>query len=715
MMSDPGLYSYTPLKDASAQIRILRIDFDANAAGGHKSRRPLAGSMRNYYLPKSTLSRTQRVIRSVQIPAFYALSYVWGDPTRTHEILVDGKTLKITENLYNALRDMQRDSIIDPYVWADAVCINQEDLDERSAQVLLMREVYHSAAFVQIWLGPSTAEGKRCLKFVSDLTGHYYDDKTPDEETEEKIPKAIYVTAGAVLKVGQKFAHGLFEFVDIAEPEARDDRATLILDSDGDQKVVTQFTKWRPSTRRLKKVENENFAEIAALFDLTFIQHCSWFERMWVVQELGVAFLPDIIYDGVSISWDDFLLTAYYLHYTCKLPLPSIQKLTGLEKIRMGWTDSKRLSLYDLIRECQYREATDPRDRVYALLGLMGDRMNNFLRPDYTKSVGEVYALTTQHFIWQSGSLDPICGWQTYNRQDLPSWIPDYALDQSRGASPLVLNYGRTSLFSASGFDHRAKYQISNSPLQDWGCLCVTGLCLGSIAVLSDPAPDDAQFGAIEQLWHSVIIGSKHLFQRSIKDFDALLSSVSSVVSQYSNYWENAGSTRSFSSRSYSKDGTTLADMIAQHPGLQVNSVNNGNQVIVDMYIQSLLCGRGTTRTRLTDRDIKTIMNLKLPEAPEGSENESIGLICMALESGMKNRLMGVTSKGSVCVLPEQARQGDFVYVLFGCSVPVVLRKLDDDKSYTFIGECYTHEFMDGQAIAMQVKGELSEQKLVLK
>jgi hypothetical protein len=45
----------------------------------------------------------------------------------------------------------------------------------------------------------------------------------------------------------------------------------------------------------------------------------------------------------------------------------------------------------------------------------------------------------------------------------------------------------------------------------------------------------------------------------------------------------------------------------------------------------------------------------------------------------------------------------------------VVLRKLDDDKSYTFIGECYTHEFMDGQAIAMQVKGELSEQKLVLK
>ena len=81
--------------------------------------------------------------------------------------------------------------------------------------------------------------------------------------------------------------------------------------------------------------------------------------------------------------------------------------------------------------------------------------MNNFLQPDYTKSVGEVYAPTTWHFISQSRSLDPICGWQSHSRQDLPSWIPDYTLDQSKAASPLVVNYGRESLFSSSGHDRR--------------------------------------------------------------------------------------------------------------------------------------------------------------------------------------------------------------------------------------------------------------------
>ena len=77
--------------------------------------------MKSYYLPKFTLSRTQRVVWGVQLPAFYALSYVWGDPTRTHESLLDGKTFNITENLYRAPRDMQRDSIGDFHVWAGAI------------------------------------------------------------------------------------------------------------------------------------------------------------------------------------------------------------------------------------------------------------------------------------------------------------------------------------------------------------------------------------------------------------------------------------------------------------------------------------------------------------------------------------------------------------------------------------------------------------------
>lgn len=62
----------------------------------------------------------------------------------------------------------------------------------------------------------------------------------------------------------------------------------------------------------------------------------------------------------------------------------------GLEIIRLGWNDRKRQSLQDLIRETRYREATDPKDKIYSLYGLMGDRMNEYLEPNYSLSVAEV-------------------------------------------------------------------------------------------------------------------------------------------------------------------------------------------------------------------------------------------------------------------------------------------------------------------------------------
>jgi len=65
----------------------------------------------------------------VKLPVFNALSYVWGDGTRSHEISIDGRPLLITASLYNALRDLQSEfGMGDCQVWVDAIYINQEDL-----------------------------------------------------------------------------------------------------------------------------------------------------------------------------------------------------------------------------------------------------------------------------------------------------------------------------------------------------------------------------------------------------------------------------------------------------------------------------------------------------------------------------------------------------------------------------------------------------------
>jgi Heterokaryon incompatibility protein (HET) len=84
--------------------------------------------------------------------SFLALSYVWGSPDVTEAVICNGKTLLITKNLHAALWQMREDGW-QGYVWADAICINQKDLIEKTSQVRMMAEVYEHAEKVLVWLG----------------------------------------------------------------------------------------------------------------------------------------------------------------------------------------------------------------------------------------------------------------------------------------------------------------------------------------------------------------------------------------------------------------------------------------------------------------------------------------------------------------------------------------------------------------------------------
>lgn len=94
-------------------------------------------------------------------PQFIALSYVWGDQSRTEGISINGQAIAVTDNLAHALHHSQnvwasihQDLTLSGLrIWADAVCINQADLSERSRQVRMMGSIYSSAKFVFSWLG----------------------------------------------------------------------------------------------------------------------------------------------------------------------------------------------------------------------------------------------------------------------------------------------------------------------------------------------------------------------------------------------------------------------------------------------------------------------------------------------------------------------------------------------------------------------------------
>ncbi len=136
---------YSPLSVAEAEIRLLKLEPEVSSLEddivcelNHES---LTGP-----------------------PPYVALSYNWGNPTVTKNITVSGKTVSITCNLDLALRHLRRAGHL--LVWADAVCINQSDLDERSIQVQRMLAVYGRAEKVIAWLGTHENQSEDVLSFL---------------------------------------------------------------------------------------------------------------------------------------------------------------------------------------------------------------------------------------------------------------------------------------------------------------------------------------------------------------------------------------------------------------------------------------------------------------------------------------------------------------------------------------------------------------------
>jgi hypothetical protein len=105
------------------------------------------------------------ITNSMATPYYEALSYAWGTKLASRFILVDGKRLSVTENLFSALHHLRR-NYRHRLLWVDAICIDQSNLKEQSQQVRIMDKIYQNAANVIVWLGPSTPESRLALRYI---------------------------------------------------------------------------------------------------------------------------------------------------------------------------------------------------------------------------------------------------------------------------------------------------------------------------------------------------------------------------------------------------------------------------------------------------------------------------------------------------------------------------------------------------------------------
>lgn len=130
-----------------SEIRLLSIDLDEQS---HE------------------LSCSLEAIPLADAHPFYALSYVWGDPKDTACITLDGERISVRNSLYTFLHGLYRSMFKPMKVWVDFLCINQDDINERNAQVAMMGQIYRSADSVYAWLGPPTTDSDLVFDFIAE-------------------------------------------------------------------------------------------------------------------------------------------------------------------------------------------------------------------------------------------------------------------------------------------------------------------------------------------------------------------------------------------------------------------------------------------------------------------------------------------------------------------------------------------------------------------
>jgi hypothetical protein len=191
---------------------------------------------------------------------------------------------------------------------------------------------------------------------------------------------------------------------------------------------------------------------------LRLFMSCRWWRRMWIVQEVVVPKDIKLIYGRATARWEIFhrAATSWTQHSTvccinatqqispeCSKLLNRIcRTIVSIGQVRKQY-QHRRLSplpsqinvdiepLVSLLHLFRDREASDPRDKVYALLALLPDQAARaIIQPDYTISASEVFQKTALTIIQQSQSLSIIAadlGVQLKYRQGLPSWTPDWS------------------------------------------------------------------------------------------------------------------------------------------------------------------------------------------------------------------------------------------------------------------------------------------------
>lgn len=542
---------------------------------------------------EATVHATLNTYDCENAPEYDALSYTWGTPDTSANIKLNDQWFPVTPNLLAALEQLR------------------------------LNQAKNRTSNRKLWIDAI------CIN-QSDNS---------DKSRQVMQMKDIYANASNVLiwtGKADNLSAVAFDTLELfAADDGTSDGSTTyrdILDTVGERKAAIQLFLERP-----------------------------YFNRMWVIQEIVITRNAIVLCGSFSVTFDMLYVAIQRMTGSGFYPFSAItSNVTYLGDwrdhfLKVAVPDSEENIDLRLFLDSRDRNATDLRDKIYSLRGLIA---NNALAAgitvDYDKSVVKVYTDFTKHLLNTCPDLRILSGvilrHRTTTTLELPSWVPDWSQPKYGGILNRYYRFGPASLFRAAG---ASKPRVT--VMGDSDKICLEGIRLDTV--------------------------------------DRIIRIKSILTSK--------------DETSFSVTETRLREMAAEVTSLETYPFTGEPYWVA--FFRTLTTDRTALSPRISEdyraKFMNTFGDWKLNDAGVGQNlpAKAWAEISKSICAIIKDRNMFLTTRGYLGLSQEGFRIGDVVCIFSGGEVPFLLRQAGAmppyDGLFQFLCECYIHGVMDGEAM----------------
>ncbi|KAI9147596.1 Heterokaryon incompatibility protein [Paramyrothecium foliicola] len=410
--------------------------------------------------------------------------------------------------------------------------------------------------------------------------------------------------------------------------------------------------------------------------------------RIWVVQEASMGRQQTPVLCGEqTISWAQIARAFEFMNKTDEVinvfirgeleeageefsydvwaAFHTAEQIQHLQKVQQGLDAVNLRGLLELTRT---QKSTDPRDKIYGLLELLPKSLEASIAPDYTAPVSKVFTDFAKATIEDTGLLDVIRHRYPTDNLALPSWVPDWTVERvNETLSDSIVTY------KASG-DTRATLKYFGKILS----------CRGFKFDSFDG------FGARwSKAWSAETVENSSGTENPYGDIEAVRNAI----------WRTMTADRDMNGEPTTDDYRNILATPALAAGAwrESDALRELISSTVFKYCQMILDGNAALQ--VCGQELKDFFCGSEGDSPDAIDSLRLRHAYMRVDRVANHRRFFTTSKGYLGMALETTEKSDGIYILEGCTVPVVLRDLGDGQHFEFVGECYVHGIMNGEAL----------------